>query len=276
MPYVPNADDAAAPLDNELVSTAALEFRTLKTKLNNNFLSSDYFPTAKTQKFTTMPWYEILAVPDSQIYGFTLNVQRTGGTTSFSGMFVASRMADNMNIPTLWGAAIEASNGITNSVLGIAMIGAEIACFQRNNVGAPQTIGIDVVFGNRSQAAAGGAVEGGLGANLYNKNASGIRISSQPRSTTGECCGWSRGIKFENGCLDRDNFGTPNPFAIDFVGLGVYNALAFPVCFNFPASHLEAVPSTNTGTIAPPTQYEGMIRIGKAGNITFAIPVCRV
>ena len=84
-------------------------------------------------------------------------------------------------------------------------------------------LGLDVVFKNRPDGFA--AVRQGLGSNQFNAYSRAIEISSQPRSTAGEFCGWHRGIIFEGGCLDNmkdpTTGGPVGAVGIDFTPLGV-------------------------------------------------------
>jgi hypothetical protein len=70
-----------------------------------------------------------------------------------------------------------------------------------------------VILFNRLTGVAG-AVESGVGANLYNENAKAVVIESLPRSPAGEYSGWNTGIYFGPTALDR-TVAKPYAAAID-------------------------------------------------------------
>lgn len=129
------------------------------------------------------------------IYGYAANVRRSAGDALVVGAQINA-----------WGPT-----GGRGGVFGIATTAVGAARFGGSLVGMETTpanfyddnraakIGLDAVFKNRFD---GATFVNGVGADRYNYYSSAHWITSQPRSSTGEMCGWTRGISFLGECLD--------------------------------------------------------------------------
>lgn len=96
-----------------------------------------------------------------------------------------------------WGIATEAWSmpGAKSS-----LVGGEFSVLSLNHDQRFDIRGADLVFKNRRDGV--GSV-GQKGENRYNENSRALNISSQPRSSDGEYCGWQTGIYFDKDSLDR-------------------------------------------------------------------------
>ena len=279
MSYTPNADDATQPTIIQLASSAALEFRTLKTKINKLFLSSAFNDTDNTVDFFRgSSWINQSSGPNL-VYGVIASATRTGGTGSIFAGVASAVIGNNVNLASTTLAAglnVEMWTSPVNSSASsdTGLFGEIISVLQQNPAGQVWSRGLEVGFYNRPLGTA--AAVSGLGADLYNKQATGISIRSQQRGTDGAKCGWVAGIRFENYALDEDSFTTQHPTAIDFTGLGLTNASIEPVHFNFNDGRVITSATDNTGSVTAPTTYRGFIRVSIDGNANYAIPVCHL
>ncbi len=147
------------------------------------------------------------------IYGFAANVFRSGGASTYTVAAQLSAFANNSAVSGgTFGCATEAWNKPTAST---DLVGLESSIVNETSSATAAKIGLNIVFKNRPDAQAD--ITGSLGTNNYNRNSIGLWISSQVRSGKGEYCGWRWGIRFANGSLDRDAFGTA--VGIDFCDL---------------------------------------------------------
>lgn len=236
MPYIPVPDDVTQPAATVLAGTAAEEFRNLKTKINNFFRQDGYHAPLLQQNCQagTMTMLNLPAGTDPGIlYGHAVNITRNdlaaggvpGGVQVVAGQFTAAMGASLNGLArnaSVFGIATEAWTdwqGASHATL----IGGEVSVISQYNANTMPLIGLDVVYKNRPDGFA--AVRQGLGANQYNTYSRAIEISSQPRSTATEFCGWHRGIIFEGGCLDNmkdpTSGGPVGAVGIDFTPLGV-------------------------------------------------------
>jgi hypothetical protein len=96
-----------------------------------------------------------------------------------------------------WGIATEAWSmpGAKTS-----LVGGEFSVISLNHDQRFDIRGADLVFKNRRDKV-GSVVQ--VGENRYNENSRALNISSQPRSTAGEHCGWQTGVYFGKDSLDR-------------------------------------------------------------------------
>lgn len=269
MSYTPDADDSAAPLNTEFASSAANEFRTLKAKINKLFLASSINDAQNSVRLLLAP----VVINEGTngdgggsdlLFGFLGDAVRTAGDGSTLGGYFTANVGDNVTAAgssRSAGILVESYSGVTNSNLG-QQTGADINVIQRNNAGQTFVYGVSVRFYDRPSALDGGPVEGGLGSDLYNHYSVGMIIQSQRRSSSGEKCGWSRGIRFEDYSLDEDDT-IAIPQAIDFTGLHLTDATGVDgvksVPFHFHDGDLRGdvvIP----GTIVP-------------GNITAWVPI---
>lgn len=214
VPYTANPDDATAPTGSVLAGTAAEEFRNLKKKINNLFLSSDYVLLEQKQSIKAGLYY-VTSVPagisTNIFYGYATDLTRNdisvpaGGVLGVAGQFNA-RIGPGLNPlgakdVSVFGIATEAW---TDEVGSQATLKNEVSIIAQANNNVMQLLGLDVVYKNRSDIRIGGSlpVAQGLGANLYNANSRGIQITAPPRSPAGEYCGFGTGIRFEANGLD--------------------------------------------------------------------------
>lgn len=275
MPYSPSADNAAAPLDAEYASSAAAEFRTLKTKLNLLFLSSNIV-TAQNAIYSTKGFATGNIGGGSDIFFGVLGAaQRTAGVGSTFGGYFSASQGDNVVSDagkSCQGIYVEAFTGSVNSQCH-TFCGANLNVVQRDPNGQDFVQALCLRFNDRTAAFDAGSVVGGLGANKFNNNASAISIQSQRRSTATEHCGWSRGVKFEPYSLDSDNTISV-PVAIDFEGIATSDSSSDPVAFSFAPGSLDLTsPATNSGAVNMPTKVAGWIPVKVGGSVTLAIPL---
>ncbi len=275
MPYIPNPDDATAPLITEYASTAAAEFRALKAKLNNFFLNTN-ISTSQNAIYTQMGVAAINTGGSSDLlFGVLGNPTRTTGDGPTLGGFFSAVQGDN--IITAGGQFVRGMlvEAYTGSVVSQCqqLIGQDIVSVQRDNNGQADGIwGQRLRFQNRVSALDAGSVVGGLGADMYNTNAIASLISSQRRSTATEKCGWSKGIVFEDYALDEDS-ANPIPVGIDFSGLATHDSAAEPICMAVATGSLSTAVATNGGAVVMPTVVSKWIPVMVDGVVTHAIPL---
>lgn len=277
MAYTPDSDDAAAPLATAFASSAALEFRTLKSKVNQLFLLSN-INTSENAVYSTKGIATVNSGGSgSELrFGASLTVERSAGTGSVIGASISAALANSLTLggtAAVQGLLVQAFTGVTDS-LATALYGANVVVVQRTAAGQDSVTGIAVKFQNRLSSLDAGAVVGGIGDDLFNNNSAAVRIQSQARSTETEKCGWARGIVFEASSLDEDDATGAEPIAIDFTGIATYDSSKLPVPFAFASGQKSAAAATNGGAVAMPTVLSGWIRINIGGSNGFAIPVC--
>lgn len=282
MPYVPNSDDATNPLDSTPASTAAAEFRALKTKINKLFLNSSFDDVNNTVGILRGINAINVGAPVDTLIGIVAAVNRSGGVNSVIAANASAVLANNVTLDVtaaLVGLNVEAWTSevasIASSVYG--MSGIKTTVVQQNEDGQAGWVkGIESRFQDRSTAGDGNPVLAGLGSNNYNKLSTAFYVTSQRRSSAGERCGWSVGMRFEDYSLDADN-DVDSPQAIDFTGLGLCASVREPSHFNFSGLVLQIANSTDAGTVTfDPTQCMGFIRVSVDGDAAFGIPLVSI
>lgn len=144
------------------------------------------------------------------LYGFASDVFRSSG----SGLVVGGQFSAYVNPGVVgnqpcFGVVSQAWAKPGSSV---DLVGGELAVINETSFLAGAKIALNIIFKNRPDGAL--AVTNGLGTNGYNANSIGLWLSSQPRSTSGEKCGFRWGIKFDHSSLDNDVYG--GAVGIDF------------------------------------------------------------
>jgi len=278
MPYIPNSDNAAAPLDTEFASTAAAEFRALKLKVNGFFLAAGYNADENSNHTDkALALFNINQDNGTNIVYSVLGLaRRSGGTGTVVGGYFSASVGDNVEL----GAGVAAQGLLvevnTSSVASIApeLCGGCFHLVNRNDTGQDRIFGVMVNFRNRDTALAD--VAGGLGDDKYNLNAIALSVQSQRRSDTGEKCGWKIGLRFEDFSLDEDDAG-PVPVAIDFTGISQTDATGdgnfVSVPFHFNTSTLSEADGTSGGAIDPPTKIDSFIPVMVNGVAAYGIPL---
>lgn len=231
--YIPDTDDAAAPLASVLAGTAAAEFRALKGKINNLFLESNFNPESNLQDLSAGMRYVYshpAGTSNDIFYGLAIDHTRNdieGGASGGEQIVAAqlnARLGNNLDGSAtnvfVFGCAIEAWTGETASKA--SLIGLESSIIQQDNTCEMANVGLNIVYKNRpdSRVIAGLGPFQGLGDDKYNANSRALYFTAFPRSPDGERCGWGRGIVFENACFDdywdSDEADWVRPVGIDF------------------------------------------------------------
>lgn len=109
---------------------------------------------------------------------------------------------------TIWGVSIEAWTGDqegppTGPVGEHILDSIEAAVISQYDKNTQPLIGVNSVFKNRPDTRVNSTPFLGKGGNKYNVASWAYWISSQQRSSAGEFCGWSIGLKFDAHSLDR-------------------------------------------------------------------------
>lgn len=109
---------------------------------------------------------------------------------------------------TIWGISTEAWTGDqdgppTGPVGEHILDSIEAAVISQYDKNTQPLIGVNSVFKNRPDTRVNGTPFLGKGGNRYNVASWAYWVSSQQRSSAGEYCGWSRGLKFDAHALDR-------------------------------------------------------------------------
>ena len=286
MAYIPNPDNGLAPLDTDFASTAAAEFRALKTKVNTLFLQSEFsVPANSNLTHNGIAVFNIGGDPTNtqDLVGVLSLASRTIGSESTIGFYASVSISDNITTDEsqggmVYGALLEANTSVVNSIAN-ELHGCCIFTVNRNNNGQNVIAGLCVNFANRdaSLGDTGSSVIGGIGNNRYNHQAVGLILRSQERSSAGEHCGWRDGIRFENYSLDADD-EQPTPCGIDFTGISVTHAEGDAngfkcVPFHFNTDTLDDRPGTGEGTIPPPAMIDGWLPVMIDGIVTHGIPL---
>lgn len=134
------------------------------------------------------------------IYGFACNVHRAKGSSFVVGAQINS-WAETGSLGDSFGIACTATAMPTVNV-NLISIEPDTVCLSSSNTKAKW--GVNPVFKDRMDGATTPG-EGVLGSNLYNYFAEGMTFTSQPRTATGEFCGWNCGIDFLDASLDQSS-----------------------------------------------------------------------
>lgn len=178
-------------------------------------ITSPNYATQLQVQLNNFSWYaNISTALPADIYGTAANVVRTGGNAYTVGGFFTGQGATGTS-QLVWGIVTQAiaQPGSTSGVTG-----AEHGAANMTNNNTNVKTGVYVVFKDRPDGQAG--TTQALGPDQFNAVTRGIWIESQPRSTTGEKCGWRRGIYFGEYSLDLDYLGTA--IGIDFGDVHYY------------------------------------------------------
>jgi hypothetical protein len=192
-------------------------------------------------------WYATFAATLAATqYGFASNIVRTAQSqATVGGQFSAYTT----------GALSGATTGAIANGLGLsghlsALYGLQVAMMNANPNATTAKRGFQVTFQNRGEGftnpgqyswalpfATYSNAGAGLGSNFYNRDSVGVLVTSQQATATGEYCGWSRGIAFDEYALDyaTETEGVRAAIALDFSGLHYYGG-SDPT----PAYHMEA------------------------------------
>jgi hypothetical protein len=167
----------------------------------------------------------------SIIYGFFANIKGSGSSTSLVVGDQINAYSVGSGIRSVFGGAREAWSGdLTTSPAATAtLIAFETAVISQHDANDQPLVGQDFPFKNRADGAT--APLNGLGSNGYNKFSRALQVSSQPRSTSGEYCGWTTGLLFQANSLDRS--ATTLAVGIDMSAVD-YSRMAS--AFRFPAN----------------------------------------
>lgn len=217
-------DDATKPLDNDALypaSEGAAEFRALKAKINNLFLNTGFGATFPKLIDLNGSGINAVITDGSAVDLFSMrskitrNANATGKHTH--GFICEAALANGVAV---------GGGGFVAGITAFATIGTGCSAgfvyalnsglYQQTHDLNGTLIGLYVQFADRLTS--GVAAPGGLGSNQYNKNTYAIYIDSFPRSSSGEYCGWKRGIYFGATSIDRD-VSDANSYGIDFSGL---------------------------------------------------------
>jgi len=144
----------------------------------------------------------------NDVYGMDTYIIRTAGAGLTVGDFITAQANSGVTSET-WAMVTQAWAKPGASPI---LICCEHGLINETNSNASVKYGTDIVFKDRPDGQAG--TTQALGVNKFNMGSVAIHIDSQARSTTGEKCGWRRGIKFELDALDADFNGTA--IGIDF------------------------------------------------------------
>ena len=183
-------------------------------------VGADYLKT-KTGKVTLMDYVkarntEVSSLISNNSYAINAEIKAPSGSNFqvVPGVFHGHSMGGT---GTVWGCTTEAWTGdqTTGGVSSTTLCALENGVFSQYHNQVDRVIGTDNVFKNRPDDLIGGAVRGGLGANRYNANSIAYWVTSQPRSTAGEYCGWNRGLQFDANSLDASADG--RGIGVDFV-----------------------------------------------------------
>lgn len=141
------------------------------------------------------------------------------------GMFVGQSLGGTA---TVWGTATEAwsGNATTIATSDVVLCGSENAVISQNPNQTKRVIGNNAVFKNRADGSE--YPLGGLGANRYNTNSYAYWVTSQARGTSGEFCGWSRGLLFDADGIDSSVDGKGVAIDMAQVRLDRAECLKFP------------------------------------------------
>lgn len=179
---------------------------------------------------------------------FNADLVRTAG----SGYILISNLRGFASTGNVFGFGAQASALSGNTTGVIVPGGLTVASFEPGNTGAKVASSIffadrlnaSDVAGSYSYALASGTLSsagGGLGSNFYNKGAIAVKIDSQARSSTGEYCGFTRGMKFTEYALDSETDAAYSgsrayPIGIDFCEMHFYGGADPVIGYNLEAA----------------------------------------
>lgn len=195
-------------------------------------------------------WYvQYASSLSAQLFGFAANVVRSGGTGDTIGDQASALSSQTAN--TIFGGNHNAI-GLAGATAPLVGHEADMACFEPTNASAK--VGYNPVFKNRgdgltnpgqySYALPSGTYSNagqGVGANLYNRLSRAIFISSQQRTASGEYCGWTRGVYFDEYGLDSEldasfSGSRAYPIGIDFSNIHYYGGTDPVTSYNMEAA----------------------------------------
>lgn len=134
------------------------------------------------------------------IYGFACNVRRSGGSAFTVGAQI-NAWGEVGSTGDVYGLATTATCQPSSSVRNVIGYEPDVVNAYNNNTGVKW--GVNVVFKDRGDNQVTGATTDALGSNYFNYQAVGFVLTAQPRSTTGEFCGWTVGMDFIDGWCDQ-------------------------------------------------------------------------
>lgn len=137
------------------------------------------------------------------LYGYACNAQRISGNLPIVG---AQINAWGLKDSVCGVFGVNPTAILSDGANGGNVTGMEVNTACGTDACHQGKAGVMVIFKNRGD---GGTLTPRLGADLYNYYSDGIRFDSQPRSSTGEKCGWTTGIFFVDTCFDLQ---TPVPW----------------------------------------------------------------
>lgn len=183
-------------------------------------------------------------------YGFASNVVRDAGSSFVVGGQFSAIGTSGATSAMFGGNA----NAIGLASFADALIGWEVDVGGFSDSNAAAKRGVTVVFKNRGDGATNpgeynypfpfgtyASAGSGLGANLYNADSVALHVDSQQRTATGEYCGFTRGLFFEEYALDSQTDaayagGRAYPIGIDFSELHYYGGTDPVTSFNLEAA----------------------------------------
>jgi len=134
------------------------------------------------------------------IYGFAANVRRSGGADFVVGAQI-NAWGEVGSTGDVFGLATTATCQPSSAIRDVIGYEPDVVSAYNNNTGVKW--GINPVFKDRGDHQAAGATTDSLGSNYFNYQAIAFVLTSQPRSTTGEYCGWTVGMDFIDGWCDQ-------------------------------------------------------------------------
>lgn len=134
------------------------------------------------------------------IYGFACNVHRAGGSQFVVGAQI-NAWGDAGSTGDVYGLATTATCQPASAVRNVIGYEPDVVSAYNNNTAVKW--GINPVFKDRADSQLAGATTDALGNNYFNYQAVAFVLTSQPRSTTGEYCGWTVGLDFLDGWCDQ-------------------------------------------------------------------------
>lgn len=215
-----DVNDPLLPQDNSLASPAsegAGEFRALKTKINNLFLSTGVSASYAGLIDTNNKGIHaiITEATATDLYSSRFKITRTANAVAKNtyGVYAESVLANGVSVTT---GSINAFAAVTNIGTGCivgSVYSLNSVIYQQSHVfNGGVLCSLYLLFANRLTA--GVAAPSGVGSNQYNRLATAIIIDSFPRSSSGEYCGWKNGIVFTANSMDQDIIG--KGYGIDF------------------------------------------------------------
>lgn len=170
-------------------------------------ITPDNVTVGITCQLTDNGWWNVdrtVGATTGDQYGLGAGVIRaTAGSNNLVGGVFHSH-AQGTFTGSAWGVALEAwiGNHTTDGAASANIIGCESAVYGQYHANIGAALGFHAVFKNRPDGETD-VLHGSAGTNKYNNLSEALRISGQGRSTSGEYCGWNKGIAFKSGALDR-------------------------------------------------------------------------